>query len=272
MKPHPLQFIPGKYFIIGSIIICFAVFAGAVDLQDRSSSEKVISEKPAEADDPFTLAQYYFNSDDDPAGPYDLEKARYYYEEAITASSTQHIHAWYQLGRIDFLEGKFDAAIYKFEKQVQHFKDELPNVHYMLGLTYGYKARETNNQLDWQKGEEGFKKFLEFVPDSPWARTDLTWIYFAQGKYEAMLPVLEEGLEHHPLHPWLNNMYGLALMNTGSATSSREYFERALAEAEKLSAQEWGNAYPGNDPSSWGKGLSSFIDAIETNLALVSAS
>lgn len=219
--------------------------------------------------DGFERGQYYFNADDDPSGPYDLVKARDAYTAQIHASSTENQFVWYQLGRIDFLEGKFDAAIYKFEKQIQYFGDVVPSVHYMLGLTYGYKARKTNAESDWARAAEEFETFIRLKPESPWARTDLSWVYFSQGKYEEMKPVLEQGLQNHPDHPWLLNMYGLALLNTDNREGAKVHFKKALENARKLTIHDWGLAYPGNNPALWQEGLDSFIEAIETNLKLV---
>jgi tetratricopeptide (TPR) repeat protein len=199
-----------------------------------------------------------------------LAKARAAYSEAITVSSTGNLYAWYQLGRIDFLEGAFDAAIYKFEKQIEYFGDAVPNVHYMLGLTYAYKARQSHQENQWQKAEEEFSTYITIDPQSPWGRVDLSWVYFSQGKYGEMIPVLEEGLTYAPEHPWLHNMYGLAKMNTGDNESAKKHFEHSLEGARKLKAQEWGKAYPGNDPASWDEGLQTFIEALEKNFALVS--
>lgn len=216
----------------------------------------------------FELGQHYFNVGDKVDGEYDLKKAANYYEKAVSASSTANLLAWYQLGRIEFIQGHFDEAIEKFNAQTTYFGDELPNVYYMLGLTYGYKAQQTNDQSDWQKSEAAFKKFLEYSPDSPWAIVDLSWVYFSQGKITEMKPLLEHGLISHPNHPWLHNMYGLALLNSGEGEQAKVQFQTALTNAESLTEEEWGRAYSGNSPADWGKGLDSFIAAIKKNLAL----
>jgi len=219
-----------------------------------------------DSNDPFLLGEYYFNQGGD--GEYDLEKARQYYSEALRKDPTGYPRAWYQLGRIDFIEGKFHLAIYKFEKQVEYFGDEVPNAHYMLGLTYGYLARETDVASDWQKAEKGFITFIEYAPTSPWPRVDLAWVYFSQGKYEEMLPVLEEGLLYEPDQAWLLNTYGLALLNTGERERAREQFQKAKEAAERLTEEDWGRAYSGNNPESWEEGLAEFRQTIEHNLEI----
>lgn len=218
----------------------------------------------------FELGQYYFNHDEDPAGPYDLEKARFYYEKAIVEDSLQNDLLWYQLGRIDFLEGKFDNALEKFDTQLEYFPGPSQNVYYMIALTHGYKARREGVEVSWVMAEETFKKVMNGSPDSPWPRVDLAWVYFSQGKYEEMLPVLEVGLERNSGNPWLLNMYGLAVMNTTTdKQSALNYFKQAKVEAAKLSPEDWGRTYPGNDKSNWEAGLKEFRETIDKNIALL---
>jgi tetratricopeptide (TPR) repeat protein len=202
-------------------------------------------------------------------GEYDLKKARYYYEQAIAVDPRAYETAWYQLGRIDFLEGEFDAALYKFNKQIEYFPDGPARVYYMIGLANGYKARATKRNEDWDAAAAGFIEYLKRDSGSPWARTDLSWVYFAQGKYAQMRPVLELGLVVHPEHPWLLNMYGLYLLNVGREDEASAHFDRALAAAEALTVDDWGAAYPGNNPLFWDDGLTEFRDVIEHNRTLI---
>ncbi|OGG41484.1 hypothetical protein A2837_03175 [Candidatus Kaiserbacteria bacterium RIFCSPHIGHO2_01_FULL_46_22] len=219
--------------------------------------------------DAFLQGEYYFNSFNVQNGEYDLKLARQYYTKAIEEGSDNPL-VWYQLGRIDFLEGNYSAALYKFDKQINLHGDIKPNVYYMRGLTYGYKARKSGGAEDWQKAEENFLKFLEYEPESPWTRTDLSWVYFSQGKFTEMIPLLEEGLAFAPYNPWLLNMYGLALMNTGRKDEAREQFLQAREYAGYLTVEDWGRTYPGNDPAAWSQGLEEFQSLIEKNLELAS--
>ena len=234
--------------------------------------EKLIAGVPAAefyaTEHPFAVGQYYFNHDEDLVGPYDLEKAYAYFAEAIRRDPDGNNLAWLQFGRVEFLRGNFESAIGSFNKQLEYFGSEVPNVHYMLGLTHAYRARATGNTTDWERAAEAFGQFLTFQPASPWARTDLAWVYFAQGNYEAMLPILEGGLERNPEHPWLHNMYGLALLNIGEREKAREHFLKARGYAATLTPADWGRAYPGNDPEDWERGLMEFRTAIAKNLAL----
>ena len=216
----------------------------------------------------FELGQYYFNHDVDPAPPYDLKKAQYFFERAITKNPKENNLLWYQSGRVDFINGNFDSALFKFAKQREYFRDEVPNVYYMIGLTYGYKARKTGNSEDWQNAEAGFKKVISFFPKAPWPYVDLSWLYFSQGKYTEMKPLLEKALGYEANNPWLLNMYGLALLNTGDKKMAHEYFLFAQEESMNLTIEDWGKSYPGNNPELWGAGLLEFRTLIGKNVAL----
>ena len=258
--------------LIGGVLV-FAVVFFHYSLK-QAPTEKRLEDQQFEidikmsVDELFHEGEYYFNHDDDPAGPYDIAKAREYYEAAIRKDPQAHPQVWYQLGRIDFIEGKFNSALYKFAKQLEYFPDAGVNPDYMIGLTYGYKARRTGDEADWQKGEEAFRDFIEAYPEPAWPRVDLAWIYFAQGKYEEMIPVLERGLEYKPFNPWLTNMYALALLNTDQAEEALIYFYATQDLAKELTPEEWGKSYPGNNPTDWEQGLKEFQAAIAKNIAL----
>lgn len=262
-----------KNIVVLCIGLCvFTIFGYYLFVQKSIDlrSNEVTDETPVEIQDktPFEKGQYYFNSDDKEGGVYDIVKAQKYYEEEITQNPRGNKLVWYQLGRIDFLNGDFDEALQKFATQVEYFGEEVPNVYYMIGLTYGYKARLTNEPEDWKQAEDNFIKAVEFFNKAPWPYVDLAWIYFSQGKFQEMKPVLEKGLSVDSNNPWLLNMYGLALFNTGDTELAYEYFVFAEEMAEKLTVEEWGKSYPGNNPEIWGKGLLEFKTMIAKNKAL----
>jgi len=254
--------IVGTSFAVVGIYLC-------THTEDVSKNDQLVVPEALQSDINFVIGQYYFNHDDDPGGPYDLVMARKYFEAAIAQDPKSNLELWYQLGRIDFIEGKFDEALKKFDIQLEYYGYELPNVFYMIGLTYGYKARQTNNLSDWEKGEDAFTTFIDIMPVAPWSRVDLAWIYFSQGKYEEMKPVLEVGLQHRPGNAWLLNMYGLSLLNTGYQSDALVYLTEAKKSAANLTEADWGNSYPGNNPEAWGQGLSEFRTIIQRNIDLV---
>ena len=256
------------FFIVVIAIFIFLAIGFGRFTELIFDPHSVTAEKLTAAD-AFNLGQYYFNHGDSADGTYDLVKARYYFEQAAAKDPAGNLLTWHQLGRIDFLEGQFDSALYHFNKQLEYFGDELPNVYYMLGLTHAYMARDSGRSESWRLAEDSFINYLKHDPKSPWAKVDLGWIYFAEGRYEEMLPLLETGLFDHPDNPWLLNMYGLALLNTGSPGEALGYFQRAKIEADKLTIEDWGKSYPGNDPRVWARGLGEFRTIIQKNIDLV---
>lgn len=257
-----------RYFYVLSVSVvlfglCGAYFFYAVPAKESNDAGAQTHSFPPDTSY-FERGQYYFNVQGEADGPYDLERARYYYQKALQAGEEEPT-LWYQLGRIDFVEGDYISTIDRFETQIELYGDTVPNVYYGLGLVYGFKGSGSKIEADLRAGAENFEKFLTYEPDSPWARTDLSWILFELKEFEAMIPVLETGLETHPDHPWLLNMYGLALMNSGQREKAATVFERSLAGAQQLTVEEWGRAYPGNHPQGWEAGLNQFVTSIEKN-------
>lgn len=241
-----------------------AIGLGIIDA-DKAAFEKMTA---------FEKGGYYFDSAR--PGTYDPALARDFYSRVIRDESertndAEVVMAWYQLGRIDFIEGRFDAAIYKFNHVINNLDAGLDSAYYMLGLAHGYKAKFTGIAAEWERSARAFETFLERRPESPWGRTDLAWVYFAEGRYEKMLPVLEEGLAYEPDNPWLLNMHGLALLNLDRPEEALASLEKAEALVDGLSTQDWGRAYPGNDPGTWHIGLASFQEAVAKNRELAQA-
>ena len=78
----------------------------------------------------------------------------------------------------------------------------------------------------------------------------------------------KQGLKWNPGNPWLLTTYGTALLNLGKKNEARDILSQALEKAENLTAEEWGRAYPGNNPKIYGEGLEAMKATIRTNLEL----
>jgi hypothetical protein len=93
-----------------------------------------------------------------------------------------------------------------------------------------------------------------------------------QGKYADIEPLLKKTLELHPENPWVLNMYGLALLNSEQhKRDASTYFLRARTEAVKLTANDWGDVYPGNNPQYWQQGRDEFITTIDKNILVANS-
>lgn len=204
----------------------------------------------------FAIGESYFGH----GKTYDIKKAEAAYIRAIKLRP-DFLEAHYQLGRIDFINGRFLSALDEMNT-VLRLDPEFKRAYYMYGLISGYKG-------DFDQAIWGFGEFIK-RDDFNWAGyNDLAWIYFKKGDYQKMKEVAEKGLEQAYHNPWLSNIYGTALMNLGEKEQARENFQIALEETEKMTPEGWGRAYPGNNPKIYAAGLEETKNVIRYNLELV---
>ena len=193
---------------------------------------------------------------------YDIKKAEKAYIEAIKLDPNL-FEPHYQLGRIHFINGKFTSALIEVEKTLA-LDPEFKHAYYLRGLVYGYQGNLDNAII-------GFEEFIK-RDDVNWAGyNDLAWVYFKKGDYVKVKEVAGKGLERGAGSPWLNNMYGTALMNLGERKEAKKYFEVALQIAEAMKPADWGGSYPGNNPVIYQQGLEETKNVIRHNLALVAS-
>lgn len=191
---------------------------------------------------------------------YDTEKAKKAFSNAL-ALRYDFPEAHYQLGRIYFIEGRFDAAIAEINETL-FFAPDFKKAYYMYGLINGYAG-------DLDEAIYGFTEFIR-RDDFNWAGyNDLAWIYFKKGDYQKTREVAETGLQRAPRNPWLNNIYGTALLNLGEKEKAKAVLKIALEESKKMSEKDWGKAYPGNNPAIYKQGLEEMKAAIRHNLNLL---
>lgn len=200
----------------------------------------------------FQIGRYYFNSKN-----YDLSLAQYFFERSISIDPNLP-DVKLELARVYFIQGNFSGATELITEEInQH--PENAKAYYVRALVYGY-----TNQLDL--AEKDFIKFLEFVPESWAAHNDLAWIYFQKGDFYNAANTAVAGLESAPNNPWLNNSVGVSLMNLGDKEGAKKHFKLALDGFNELTPEEWGSAYPGNDPRLYEIGLESVRDSVRKNL------
>jgi|SRR3989344_399577 len=202
------------------------------------------------------IGNYYFNVG--LKGDYDLGRAQVYFRKAISIDP-QVPDAWHQLARIDFLRGDFRAALEKINRQIELHGDNLVSSYYVRGLISGYAKNYTQAEAD-------FKKFILW-DDKNWAAyNDLSWIYFAEGKYPEAEATARTALGFDDKNPWLLNSIGVSLLNQDKKSEAKVFLLAAKANATRLSEDNWQMAYPGNDPRVASLGLVSFKKTIEANL------
>jgi tetratricopeptide (TPR) repeat protein len=211
------------------------------------------------AEEAATIGSHYFNVDG--SGQYDLDLASRYFKRAL-ALDPAIPGVWHQLSRIDFLNGNFEEALWKINKEITLHGTTSPSSYYVRGLIEGFRK-------NYPAAETDFKLFLTWKPQSWAAHNDLAWLYFEQGKFKDVEKIAAQGLSYNPGNAWLLLMHGTALMNLGRRTEAKQEFLLARDAAAKLSPADWEKAYPGNDPKIAEAGLEGMQSAIAHNLSLV---
>lgn len=165
----------------------------------------------------------------------------------------------YQLSRTYFIQGDFDNAIYYANKELDLYPENC-RTHYIRGLTYGYM-----NDLD--NAIEDFETFNTSCVKDSWAgHNDLAWFYFRKGDIEGMLRTMEKVVSKNETNPWVQNAYGIALLNLGRYEEAVIAFKKALTVANAMTEKDWGVAYPGNSPRIYERGLLNMRKTLQENL------
>lgn len=203
----------------------------------------------------FSVGNYYFQGK-----AYDVRRAQTFYEKTLVLDG-RHPGAHYQLARVYFIYGRFPKALEKINTEIVLYPD-YKRSYYIRGLIYGYMGR-------FDEAANDFEEFLRFKPESWAGHNDLAWIYFQMGDYGKVAEVTESGLKYSPDNVWLLNSRGVALLNLGEKEEAKKIFEKALEQAEKMRPEDWGRAYPGNNPDIYPQGLQSMRESIRRNLELL---
>ena len=210
---------------------------------------------PENAEFHFAIGNHYFSS-----AYYNISKAEKYFSQAIIIQPT-FPEAHYQLSRIYFLNSNFDSALAEIITVLQ-LDNNNRKAYYMYGLISGYAG-------DLDEAIYGFSEFIKRDSFNWAGYNDLAWIYFKKGDYIKTKEVAEKGLQHAQLNPWLNNIYGTALLNLGEKEEARRALAIALEESQKLNSTDWGKAYPGNNPQIYKEGLREMQAVVKHNLSLL---
>jgi tetratricopeptide (TPR) repeat protein len=123
------------------------------------------------------------------------------------------------------------------------------------------------NELD--NAIQDFETFNATCVKDSWAgHNDLAWFYFRKGDIKKMRSTIEKIVDKNWVNPWVQNAYGIALLNDGEKRLAHEAFTRALTSANRMTEHDWGIAYPGNNPEIYGEGLAAMRDALQKNIEL----
>ncbi len=193
---------------------------------------------------------------------YNVSLAHFFLQQAAYPRifGDTHYSAHYQLARINFIQGDLVNAIKEARKELLLHPDNYRAL-YILALTYGYSGQE-------EEAIKIFATYLEKVPDSWAARNDKAWLHFRIGDVDGALVTLEP-IAFSTGNVWVQNSYGVMLLNKGRYSEALVAFEHANRIVDSMSKEQWGYAYPGNDPRIYDAGLEGMKQSIKSNLFLV---
>jgi tetratricopeptide (TPR) repeat protein len=191
---------------------------------------------------------------------YNIDIAEFFLTKANSKNSSI---MWtnYQLSRINFIRGKFTNAIFFANEELRLYPENC-RAYYIRGLAYGYQDKLDQAIYD-------FESFNKCFPDEWAGSNDLSWVYFRKGEMQKVITIIEKIKEQNQNNPWIQNTYGVALMNVKRYSDAKKAFISAKNRADAMTAEEWGNSYPGNDKSIYPKGLSALQASINKNLEIL---
>lgn len=212
-----------------------------------------------------SIGNYYFNVFE--SGVHDLDRAKDAYQRALTLNqSIKRGH--FQLARIYFIEGNFFNALEEINKELELYPD-YGRSYYVRGLIYGYR----NFPDDLIKAEGDFKRFIEWNPTNWAGYNDLSWIQIKQEKFTEAKETVQLAFELLPFtkttNPWLWTMLGVAELNVGNYTKSRDAFLIVREISDNMTPEYFWSAYPGNNSANAENAFNQFKATLSFNLGIV---
>jgi tetratricopeptide (TPR) repeat protein len=193
---------------------------------------------------------------------YNVRIAQFFFSRAAyPLLGTPVPYAHHQLSRTYFIQGDLYKAVDEGDKELEAHPTSF-GTYYILGLTYGYLNLEPI-AVDY------FSKYIEHAPYAWAPRNDKAWLQFRAGDIDGALTTIEPVVEKEKDNSWVQNTYGTLLLNKKRYKEAKVAFLRAKAHVEEMDPDDWGEAYPGNDPRIYPIGLEAMKSSIDSNLALV---
>lgn len=170
-------------------------------------------------------------------------------------------YAHYQLSRTYFIQGDLSEALFEVKKEIELYPNNTSS-YYILGLTYAYMNEE-------KLAIDAFTKFIDTHPDTWAGRNDKAWLQFRLGDVDGALKTMEKVATTHLANVWVQNTQCALLMNKKRYADAKVACERAGDLASSMTEDDWGFAYPGNDPRMYGTGLRAMKMSVEENLKIL---
>ncbi len=196
------------------------------------------------------------------AWTYNIEWAETFYNIADKSKASSLPWLNYQLARVHFIKGNLIKSIDYSNLELELYPANCRS-YYMRGLAYGYLEK-------LEEAISDFEKFNSCIPLTWAGHNDLAWLWYRLGNATKSVEIIERVNIIYEYNPWLQNTYGVALMNIGRYDEAKKAFDNAKLGADTLTVEAWGNAYPGNNPLIYETGLQKMRENIEENIKLLS--
>lgn len=209
----------------------------------------------------FALGNIFFGSI---PSLYNVKLAQILYKRAaypLFPKSTPR-YAHHQLSSAYFVQGDLNNALDEAKEELKIYPDDI-KAYYLIGLTLGYM----------NKNYEAIDVFSQYIEKNPgtWAgRNDKAWLQFKIGDIEGAIETIEPVAQNFKFTPWIQNTYCALLINKKERSDdARIVCNNAKELIYKMTKNDWGWAYPGNDPRIYETGLEGMKKSIDANVSIL---
>ena len=134
--------------------------------------------------------------------------------------------------------GNRETAVEYYEAYLAQYPDD-SSAWFRLGWAYMAALKQ------YDKAIEAFERVLKINPSDGSSYINIATCYSAEGKNEKAFEYYQKGFQINPskiTEPFVNQEYGLLLLNMGNSAKAAETFQRMISE-ESLSKKAYGHRY-----------------------------
>lgn len=194
---------------------------------------------------------------------YNVNLAQFLYKRSISPLFSQTVprYAHHQLSRTYFIQGNLWGALDEAQEELKLYPDST-STYYILGLTYGYMNRN-------YEAIDAFSVYINNFPGAWAPRNDKAWLQFRIGDVDGAIETMKPVVENFKYTVWVQNTYCALLISKKDYSNAKIACERARKSINTMNENDWGRAYPGNDPRIYITGLQAMKLSIDNNLAII---
>ena len=194
---------------------------------------------------------------------YNVNIAQFLYKQSVSPLLSQTVpqYAHHQLSRTHFIQGNLWGAVNEAKEELKLYPHST-STYYILGLTYGYMNRN-------HEAIDAFSVYIDSFPEAWAPRNDKAWLQFRLGDIDGALETIQPIVDNFRYTVWVQNTYCALLINKKDFINAKKACDYAQEAVNKMTEDDWGRAYPGNDPRIYNIGLQAMKKSIETNEEII---